>query len=550
MNYFGIIGILIGSTCFALSLFVYSQDKSNRINQLWGLFTLSVSTWGFSTFAITIAQTPVTALTLWRLALAGVIFIPITYTLFTNTFLKINNRTATKISAILTVVFLIFDSTDYFLHDTQYLFNSIYWNKPGFIYDLFVVYFIISISYAIYLYFREYKKSTDPTKKQQIIFVGAASLIGFLGGITSYLPTFGITGSYPYFNATILIFIVIVTYSIIKHHLFNIKLISAQIVTCTLWIFVLIRIFLSETGREILIESLLLFVLIFFGTMLIRSILKETRHKDALRILNLTLEQKVAEQTVEIRRSYEAEKRARIDLEKLNDAKDQFIMITQHHLRMPTQAITQSLESMTHNKDDHSITQTTLLAQARAGAERLMGIVNDFLSITTIKSGSSILNISERDLKPAIVDILDELRSEIQKKELHIEYPLQQDAWPAIPVDFTKIKESLLIVLENAVRYNITKGSINIKTSRDEKYFILTIENTGIGISKEDKDHIGSSLFYRGHDAKQAHPIGMGVGLSVVKSMIKAHKGTFTIESKGVGKGAVVTIKLPITKSA
>ena len=75
--------------------------------------------------------------------------------------------------------------------------------------------------------------------------------------------------------------------------------------------------------------------------------------------------------------------------------------------------------------------------------------------------------------------------------------------------------------------------------------FELTIENTGIGITSEESAKIGSALFYRGEHARKAHSTGMGIGLSVVKAIVKAHHGTFSIESKGRGNGARVVVGVP-----
>jgi two-component system phosphate regulon sensor histidine kinase PhoR len=108
------------------------------------------------------------------------------------------------------------------------------------------------------------------------------------------------------------------------------------------------------------------------------------------------------------------------------------------------------------------------------------------------------------------------------------------------------MREILFIVMENAVRYNHNGGSIKIAPRAQDGSFELSIENTGIGITQEEAGKIGSSLFYRGESARQNHPIGMGIGLSVVKAVIKAHHGTFSIESKGKNEGARLMIKLPL----
>jgi signal transduction histidine kinase len=263
---------------------------------------------------------------------------------------------------------------------------------------------------------------------------------------------------------------------------------------------------------------------------LIRGVLNEARQREELDGLNHTLEARVAAQTVEVRRSYEAEKRARIDLEKLNDAKDQFIMMTQHHLRGPVS----------------SIAHADSLDAAKQSGARLSRIVDDFLDITALKPGASILDVRSVSLRPAVADILDELRMPIEKMGLRIEWPQDDAHWPRVPADEKKMREALFIVFENAVRYNQPGGSVTVSTAADGGMFRIAIENTGIGISKEESEKIGTALFYRGKFAREAYPIGMGVGLSLVKAVLQAHRGSFSIGSAGPGRGARATVTLPL----
>ena len=175
-----------------------------------------------------------------------------------------------------------------------------------------------------------------------------------------------------------------------------------------------------------------------------------------------------------------------------------------------------------------------------------MKIVDDFLNITAIKIGTNILNISKVSLKPAMDDILLELKGSIDKMRLMVSFPADGNSWPELPVDYDKMRESLFIIMENAVRYNEEGGSVKIATSRQEDRFVISVENTGLGISGEESTRIGNALFYRGDYARKAYPIGMGIGLSVVKAIIRAHHGTFSITSEGKGKGAKASVSLPI----
>lgn len=549
MNSFGIIGILIGITCTTLAFLVYLQDRKKPTNYLWFIFALSVAIWGFGSCVISLTQNPGISILWWHLSHIGVIIIPFSFLVFTYSFLAKDLRKVSIIAIVGSIFFLILDATPYLLGPARYVFNSFYYSeatKP--FYSALVATFILLITFSLYKVYEEYLKTSDRIRKQQILCFGLASIIGFVGGSMSFLPAYGIM-IYPYGNACIIIFSFIIAYSIAKHHLFNTKIISAEIVTFGLWTFILTRTILAVSIRDFIIQGSLLLITVIFGIMLIRSVLKESRQKEELANLNLHLSDKVAEQTVEIRKAYELEKKARRELEKLNETKDQFIMITQHHLRTPVTSIRWGIEETlkgSYGKIPAKVHVT--LEDTGKAVGRLMRIVDDFLSITALKVGSQILTISPASLLPLLEDILHELRIDIEAKQIAISYPKDPSSWPELPIDAPKIRETVLIVIENAVRYNVQGGSVDIATRIHDAMFEMTVRNTGIGITPEEREKLFTSLFYRGESARSAHPIGMGVGLSVSRAIVRAHHGELTIESEGRDEGALATLRIPLTR--
>jgi signal transduction histidine kinase len=352
--------------------------------------------------------------------------------------------------------------------------------------------------------------------------------------------------------------ITLIFYSILKYRLFNIKVIATELLIFSLWIFISIRIFLATSIHEILIECCILLFTIVIGLITIRGTLKEITHREEIEILasdlkslNSTLSQKVAEQTAEVRKAYELEKHARRDLEKLNETKDQFIMITQHHLRTPVTSIRWELESMlngTYGRVGAMLKQA--LNDTNTSVARLTRIVDDFLNITALKVGSQILNIETGNLKPLVEDVINELKIDIGNMHLSVDYLHNGASWPDLQIDAGKMREVLLIILENAVKYNVDGGTIQIKTRLVEdnagRMFGMTIENTGVGLTTEDKEKLFTRHFFRSKRAQAANPIGMGIGLSVARAVVRAHHGDLAIESAGENTGAKVMLKLPL----
>lgn len=428
------------------------------------------------------------------------------------------------------------------------------WNFGPFSYIfefLFFSFFIVGISFL----YRKYSSCKNTPLRRNLGFMLFAIMIGTIppSVICIILPRLNLFTYDAFGPITELIWIPIIAYSIIRYRQMDVRAIFTEVLAVAMTALFFLNIFIDiPFGIYGRIGAFIAFVVLAY--ILIRSILKESLQREQLRNLNLNLEKIVATQTAEIRRSFEAEKIARLELEKLNEAKDQFIMITQHNLRTPVSSIIWSLESVLEHRDSIVSPQLKpVLVRIYESGKRLRRLVDDFLNITTVKAGMSILNLQRQSLRSSIVDILQELKPIISSMNLTVRWDNGDENWPVLNIDVSKMHEALFIIFENAARYNIPSGSIEIRTcsvnlAKDVKMFQICIESTGIGISPEDLDKIGTSLFYRSEFARKLYPIGMGVGLSVVRAMVHAHQGTFAIKSAGLGKGAQVTITLPLQR--
>jgi len=405
-------------------------------------------------------------------------------------------------------------------------------------------------TFALLNLYRTYKNSSGPLRinlKNMFwaLFLGIIppTIVNIL------LPAIGYFRLNWFGPVTSAIWILIIAYSIIRYRQMSVRIVVTEALAVAMTAIFFINIFI-DFAPNIYIRIVTFTAFIILAYFLIRGALLESRQKEQLADLNQNLEAKVAEQTAEIRRAYEVEKKARVDLEKLNDSKNQFIMITQHHLRTPVTSISWQLESMISGEyGTLSPELHTAVLETEESTKRLTHIIDDFLDIAAMKAGSNILNFTERSLLSAMQEVLHDLRTDIARKHISVTYPETNDDWPKLHVDYEKMRDILLIVIENAVRYNYEAGSITITTRTHSHKFEIFIKNTGIGITPEESEKIGSTLFYRGMEARKQNAIGMGVGLSVSKAIIRGHQGSFDIESKGPGMGATVTITLPLKQN-
>ncbi len=109
--------------------------------------------------------------------------------------------------------------------------------------------------------------------------------------------------------------------------------------------------------------------------------------------------------------------------------------------------------------------------------------------------------------------------------------------------DADKLRQALVALLDNALKYTSSEGSISLSLTVEDAYAFIRVSDTGIGISPEDLPHI-FERFYRADRARSRERGGSGLGLAIAQSIAKEHDGSIVVESTP-GKGSTFTIKLP-----
>lgn len=273
-----------------------------------------------------------------------------------------------------------------------------------------------------------------------------------------------------------------------------------------------------------------------------------------LKSLNEHLEDKVHEQTKEIKRAYEVEKKAVCELKELDKAKTTFILATQHHLRTPLTIINVVLRTFMERKkgDVYSEADIVFVEKAGKAVGVLGGLINEFLEISQMNVGKSILNRQPTSIYKIIQEILGEASLCIERKQLTVEIDFTDEAKiKTLPLDRKRFQSAILNLIDNAIKYTPNGGNIFIRgelvvhsIERTERYR-LTIKDTGIGMTEEEKKKMFTQLFDRGITAEKLNVTGQGIGLVFTKHIIEAHGGTITAESDGRDKGAWFVVEMP-----
>jgi len=242
------------------------------------LLNLSVSLWSWSLFARELVYEKTTALFFVRLCYVGAVFIPAFFLHFVSSLLKLEKNRLILFSYILSLVFLVFDFTPLFIKDVGPILSFRYYGIPGTLYPLYVVSFISIIGYSHYILIRHLKISEGQTRNQ-IIYLLFAAIIGFLGGVSTFLPNFNIE-VFPFGFYLISIYVAIVSYAIIKHRLMDINIVLKKGTTYVLLLLLLfipsfLLIILSQTlfyGQINYLFTVMMFSVLFLAAMLFHRI--------------------------------------------------------------------------------------------------------------------------------------------------------------------------------------------------------------------------------------------------------------------------------------
>lgn len=234
-------------------------------------------------------------------------------------------------------------------------------------------------------------------------------------------------------------------------------------------------------------------------------------------------------------------------LRELDQLKDDFVSLTSHELRTPMAAI-RSYAWMALNRSDAPLSENVerYLARILISTERLINLVNDMLNISRIESGKIEIKPEVVDLISLCKDIIDEVYfSKATDKNIH--FSLLEEPIPKVFADPEKLRQVVLNVVGNALKFSPRGGKITIGFFSDGKLIETYIKDEGPGISREDL----SKLFQKFGRLDSSYTAaatsgGTGLGLYISKSLIELMKGRIWATSEGLGKGATFALALPV----
>jgi len=258
-------------------------------------------------------------------------------------------------------------------------------------------------------------------------------------------------------------------------------------------------------------------------------------HQKALQDARDNLESIVEERTEELRLANES-------LRKIDETRRAFFADISHELRTPLTVIRGEGEIALRGRNKRVAEYKHSFERIVEQAKHLSVLVGDLLFIARQGAGAAKLKIKPVDLTALVESVVGDAKVIAMNKDVGVE--LSADAsHETIDGDPARLRQLLLILLDNAVRYSNAKGKVDVSLFREEGTVTIKVSDTGVGIPAEDMDNI-FERFRRAGNAADANDEGLGLGLPVARAIVQAHGGTIEIESE-VGEGTTVLVRLP-----
>ncbi|WP_293121556.1 GAF domain-containing hybrid sensor histidine kinase/response regulator [Okeania sp. SIO1I7] len=257
-----------------------------------------------------------------------------------------------------------------------------------------------------------------------------------------------------------------------------------------------------------------------------------------------TLEKQVARRTQDLYDTLQA-------AESANRTKSEFLATMSHELRTPLTCVIGISSTLLRwsygNRGAKTIPiqkQRDYLQIIHDSGEHLLELINDILDLSQVEAGKAVLNIGNFSLSKLSYELWQTFREKAEKNEVKL--TLEQTINPQIDIftaDQRRVKQILFNLLSNGIKFTPSGGSVILKVIRDKNTAIFQVEDTGIGISEEQKPLLFKK-FQQLDSPYNRQQSGTGLGLALTKQLVELHGGIVEVES-AVNFGSTFTVKLP-----
>ncbi|MDO4393446.1 MAG: ATP-binding protein [Bacillota bacterium] len=219
-------------------------------------------------------------------------------------------------------------------------------------------------------------------------------------------------------------------------------------------------------------------------------------------------------------------------------SRQDFTANVSHELKTPLAAISGYAE-LIENKMVEPDQEIYFAKQIHANADRLLSVINDIISLSELDHNEEVHNFEEVDLNKIVGECVDELVFNASQKKILLSYSGTQ---VNKMVDVNLIRELVMNLVQNAVRYNNEGGHVKVTVSDEKGNGVICVKDDGIGIPADSLERV-FERFYRVDKSRSRERGGTGLGLAIVKHIVEIHNGRIEMESE-IDKGTTIRIIL------
>lgn len=226
------------------------------------------------------------------------------------------------------------------------------------------------------------------------------------------------------------------------------------------------------------------------------------------------------------------------EIDKTRRLKEEFISSISHELRTPLTSIKGWSETLGYE----NITREELdlgLGIIQDETERLIKLVEELLDFSRLSSDRIRLQIDMVDIERLVKGVVNQLKVKSNENNILLTYNFENTNLIHIQGDKNRLRQVLINLIQNAIKFTPPKGSIHVSVSQNEEYTTIVVKDTGSGIKSENLEKVLDKFFQ-----EDFHKSGSGLGLAISNEIVKLHGGEINIESeKNVGTTITFTLK-------
>ena len=224
--------------------------------------------------------------------------------------------------------------------------------------------------------------------------------------------------------------------------------------------------------------------------------------------------------------------------------KSDFVAMVAHELKSPLASVEQMIYAIQVGCKHEVVSSCNALhTRMTVRTKDLLRLIDNLLNLSKLESGTVVFNLEPVQGEDIIKDVIEITSDQAEMKNIVISYqPCGLEWW--VNVDYDHIRTAIMNIVSNSIKYTPEGGRIELKTSLGGGFVNFSVQDSGIGISREDLPHI-FDRFYRVKGKATRHITGSGLGLALVKEVVEAHQGYIDVESTP-GLGTTFVLSFPL----